>query len=200
MGTKQGTLDTEVEGIAADMLEKQKALDEVNGLARSIIRNCAKAITMLHNGDAKGALASIRESERLASRLARFDRDFHYMSVQAYQELAEALILRSITLNRRIPRPSELKVPHDAYLLGLMDVVGELKRGMLIALMRGNLVTGRLYFDLMGTIYDSTRSLRFAESVLPTFRRKQDVARIQLEAAGSDMLRFLESKEKLKKR
>ena len=188
---KHDEFDDEIEGIADEIARRQRSFDEVNELSRSIIRGCAKAITLLHNGDTAAARAAIGESERLAAGLGKADPEFRYMSLQAYQELAEAVILCSVKLSRRIPWPSEVRVPRDAYLLGLMDVVGELKRGMLISLMGGDRDTAGLYFRLMERIYDSTRSLRFAESVLPAFRRKQDVARIQLEAAGSDMLKFL---------
>lgn len=42
----------------------------------------------------------------------------------------------------------------------------------------------------MRMIFDGTRSIRFAEAVLNGFRRKQDVARIQIESAGSEILSF----------
>jgi len=42
----------------------------------------------------------------------------------------------------------------------------------------------------MKGIYDSTRSMRFANSLVPDFRHKQDTARIQLENAGSEILAF----------
>ena len=43
---------------------------------------------------------------------------------------------------------------------------------------------------MMKQIYDGTRKLRFAEAVLSGFRKKQDVARIQIENAGSEILSF----------
>ena len=42
----------------------------------------------------------------------------------------------------------------------------------------------------MKLIYDSTRSLRFAEAIMSGFRRKQDTGRIQLEGAGSELLSY----------
>jgi predicted translin family RNA/ssDNA-binding protein len=41
----------------------------------------------------------------------------------------------------------------------------------------------------MVDIYDSTLHLRFANAVLPDFRRKQDSARIQVENTASEILR-----------
>jgi translin len=71
-----------------------------------------------------------------------------------------------------------------------MDVVGELKREILDSLRASETERAKAYLVLMESIYDATRAIRFPESVLPGFRKKQDVARIQLENAGSDILRF----------
>ncbi len=187
-------LNDEITRMETELERKQKRLDEVNDLSRRLIRNCARSITALHNSEMKEAEQHLTEARELASRLVKVDTDFKYISVQAYQELAEAEIFREIKGSGRIPSPSELKLPEDAYLLGLMDVVGELKRSMLLSLMRGDVKTAGSYFSFMGEIYDSTRGLRFPESVLPMFRKKQDTARIQLENAGSDMLKFSEKR------
>ena len=72
-----------------------------------------------------------------------------------------------------------------------MDVVGELKRESLISLRNNNTDEAKRYFSFMEYIYDATRSIRFAEAILPGFRKKQDVARIQIENAGSDILSHL---------
>ena len=44
------------------------------------------------------------------------------------------------------------------------------------------------YFQMMEGIYDALLPLRFSNSVLPEFRRKQDVARIQIEQARGELL------------
>jgi translin len=71
-----------------------------------------------------------------------------------------------------------------------MDVMGELKREILEELRKENYKRADAHFEKMKLIYDTTRSLRFAEAVLAGFRRKQDTARIQLENAGSELLSF----------
>jgi predicted translin family RNA/ssDNA-binding protein len=47
----------------------------------------------------------------------------------------------------------------------------------------------------MKDIYDMTRSLRFAEATLQGLRKKQDVARIQIENAGNEILYFNAAKQ-----
>lgn len=183
-------LSDEISRMETGLERRQKTLDEVNDLSRRMIRECARSITSLHNSAMREADSRLGEARALAARLGRIDAQFRYVSLQAYQELAEAEILREIKRRGRIPSPAELRLPEDAYLLGLMDVVGELKRSMLLSLMKGDVKSAESYFSLMGGIYDATRGIRFPESVLPMFRKKQDTARIQLENAGSDMLKF----------
>ena len=65
--------------------------------------------------------------------------------------------------------------------MGMMDVFGELKREIIGSLSEGDVKSARSYYSLMVEMFDATRSIRFAEAVLQGFRRKQDVARIQME-------------------
>jgi translin len=89
---------------------------------------------------------------------------------------------------KKIPSYAELGVPEIPYLLGLLDSIGELKREMYESLRRGNKHEGGFYFKMMEEVYDELLPLRFSNSVLPDFRRKQDVARIQIEQARGELL------------
>ena len=90
----------------------------------------------------------------------------------------------------RIPALREVGTDGEAYLMGMMDVFGELKREIIGSLSEGDVRSARSYYSLMVGMFDATRSVRFAEAVLQGFRRKQDVARIQMEGASSELLAF----------
>ncbi|MGC8652021.1 MAG: hypothetical protein ACP5UH_02100 [Candidatus Micrarchaeia archaeon] len=182
--------DSEIEKISRYLLSKQEAFDQVMGVSRGIIMESGRIITMLHNGDISGAEAKFRQLSRSIEKLKRIDKDFEYYTLQAYQEYAEAAIMLEIKRRNIIPPISALGVRDEAYLFGLMDTVGELKRDVLEALRKGDTGTAESLFAKMNSIYDSTRHIRFAEAILPGFRRKQDTARIQLENAGSEILMF----------
>lgn len=176
-------------GVMSDYLAaKQREFDEVMDLSRRIIRGTGKLITHLHNGMARQAGIELDEVGGLVAQMRKRDQAFRYSTMQAYQEFAEAKIFHSIKAGGKIPSDNEVGVDPEAYLMGLMDVVGELKREVLEALRDGDTAGADRYFGIMRDIYDSTRSVRFAEAVLPGFRKKQDVARIQLENAGSEIL------------
>ena len=63
----------------------------------------------------------------------------------------------------------------EAYLTGLLDATGELKREMYESLRHNKKSDEEKYFEMMEGIYDELLSLRFSNAVLPEFRRKQDV-------------------------
>jgi translin len=181
-------LDDDVEKISEFLTEKQDSFDKVMQSCREIIRDAGQTITLMHNNDKKSALERLAALEEKIRKLQKIDSQYKYQTLQAYQEFAEAFIFLKIKTEKKIPTLSTVGVGHDAYLMGLMDVVGELKREILESLRAGRIKEAEWYFDTMKGIYDSTRRLRFAEAVLNGFRKKQDVARIQIETAGSEIL------------
>jgi len=184
------SLNSDVTSIAKHLSKKQKDFDNVMTLIRDIVRESAQAITLLHNNELKKAEKTIAAAGKLTDKLKKFDGTFGYHAKQAYQEYAEAKIFSEIKLNHAIPSCKKVGVEQESYLMGLMDVAGELKREILESLRENKLDDAERYFKFMRTIYDSTRSIRFAEAVLNGFRRKQDVARMQVEGAGSEILSF----------
>lgn len=181
-----------IESIEAELEKKQKGLDRASELSRDSVRHCAKAINMMHNRNFREAKELIEESRAALAELMQMTSD-NYMLLMPSQEFAEASILYSVTNDAAapsIPSYKELGISAEAYLLGIMDVVGELKREILDSLRSNDVDMAKAHLMLMENIYDATRAIRFPESVLPGFRKKQDVARIQLENAGSDILKF----------
>ncbi|MGC9190309.1 MAG: hypothetical protein ACP5FR_00120 [Candidatus Micrarchaeia archaeon] len=184
------SIEEDIEAIAKHAAKKQEQFDLVMDASRSIIRESGRIITMLHNGMLEQSKPMIKELSKKVAKLSSIDKGFEFHSLQAYQEYAEAMIMYGIKERGSIIGMKDLEVPSEAYLFGLMDVVGELKREVLEALRSGNISKAESYFDMMKNIYDSTRHLRFAEAVMPGFRKKQDTARIQIENSGSEILMF----------
>ena len=180
--------EADIREITSHLIEKQKRYDRVAELTRNTIRTAALSITELHNNDPVKAKKGIAAMGPMLKELRRLDVQFKHHSIQAYQEYAEAKILYTIKTTWQIPSHSEVGVEKEAYVLGLMDVMGELKREVIENLRAGDYATADRCYGFMRSIYDTTRGMRFAESVLGGFRRKQDVARIQLESAGSEIL------------
>ncbi len=162
--------------------------DTAMQMSRELIRTAGKAIALMHAAGPEKASGMISELKAIKSGLVASEKGFEYYTLQAHQEYSEALILHGILSNRIIPSMDKIKEGEVAYLLGLMDVVGELKREAIEALRKGRNADAGLYYKLMSDIYDSTLHMRFANSILPDFRRKQDSARIQLEGVANEIL------------
>ena len=176
--------------IESKVIGLEKGKDAVMQHSRELIRTAGKAIALMHAsgaGEAKGMISQLKKQK---AALSLVEKGFEYYALQAHQEYSEALILHSILSKKAIPSMASIGEVEVAYLLGLMDVVGELKREAIESLRKGKDADAKEYYAIMADIYDSTLHMRFANSILPDFRRKQDVARIQLESVMNEMLRL----------
>jgi translin len=182
-------LDGSIGKIIGMLKKQEKAQDEILVLTRELIRDCSMAIKCIHNKEMKEAEDRIKNVDGLVRKLKGLDEDFEYLTLQAYQEYTEAKVLLAIIERKEIPGYQELKIPFKAYLLGLLDCIGELRREMLEELKGGNKQDAEYYFESMSDVYEATLPVRFSNSLLPNFRRKQDVARLQVENARSELLR-----------
>ena len=168
----------------------QKRQDQVMALSRSIVRLAGETITSMHAKSIPQARSRLLRLKKMIASLRKIEGGFEYYSMQAHQEYVEAHVLYTIIARGTVPGMRELGEESVNYMLGVMDVVGELKRECFEEMRKGNLSVAKRHFEVMQGIYDSTLHMRFANSVLPNFRKKQDVARIQLESTGSELLRL----------
>lgn len=175
------------------LLETESRRDRALQLSRELIRNAGKAITLLHARDMKGAKALFQALEANRKALKAIEKGLEYYTLQAHQEYVEARVLESIISSRRIPSAVSLGESAAPYILGIMDVVGELKREAFESMRKRDLKGAKAYYGFMLDIYDSTLHMRFANSMLPDFRRKQDSARIQIEGTINEIL-YLEAR------
>ncbi len=104
----------------------------------------------------------------------------------AMMEYSEALILSAIVRKKDIPSFESLKITPQAWMLGLADVIGELRRIILTNLMKGDMTKASYYFDIMEEIGNEVMSFDVPDAIVP-IRRKQDIARGILEKTRSDM-------------
>lgn len=107
----------------------------------------------------------------------------------ATQEYAEAAILLNLEKTGEYPTPELIGTSSEAYILGLADVVGELRRKALESVKNGDIDTAECSYQHMQTIYRELTILNeHVFSILPTLRRKCDVARHLIELTGSEVM------------
>ena len=174
--------------ITQELSRREKEQDGILSSTREIIRHCALGIKMLHAGEIAQARKEIAAAERKVAPFAKTEK-FGYLLEQVWQEIAEARLLLAAVQKKELPAYEELGMPFEPYLLGMCDFVGELRRQMLECLKRGDRKEASRYFELMSGIYDELSPVRFSNSLLPNFRKKKDVARMQVEQARSELVR-----------
>lgn len=173
--------------VVSELERREKEQDGILGVTREIIRHCANSIKLMHSGELKEAKKHLLDADKKIAKISK-TKEFEYLLTQMYQEIAEAKVLLAAIEKKELPGFVELKMPFEAYLLGLCDAIGEFRREMLEQLKKGRVKEAAWYFELMNALYDELSVVRFSNSLLPNFRKKQDVARMQVEQARSEIM------------
>ncbi len=179
----------EVDRIDANLRGLEDRLDKAEALSRQLVRACGVLITNIHRrqDETKQELESARS---LAGSLMGMEEANENMKLHSLQEYAEAFIFYSVISVGKVPDSEETGVGDRAYLLGMMDAIGELKREVFESLSKNEVAKAKDYANAMQDIYDACTGIRYQEHVLPGFRRKQDVARVLVESCNAELLHF----------
>ncbi len=182
-------LDGIVDRIEAELDEKDQVREVALKSTRTIVRLAGAAIRGMHRGDdVTVPLDQAREeTRRLASLLADHPELWYGGSVEAaLQEVAEAAIVHSLLRGEPLPDPKDLGVTSPAYLLGLADAVGELRRFVLDRMRAGEIEDAAKHLDVMEEIFDALLRFDHPNAIVP-LRHKQDVARGLLERTRGEL-------------
>jgi translin len=106
----------------------------------------------------------------------------------AFQEYSEAALLMLLIKESRYASPEELSVPFvDAYVLGLADLVGELRRSALDSVCDGDVERAVSVLGRMDEVLSNLITLDYPEAIIPGLRHKCDVARSLVEKTRGDI-------------
>jgi translin len=180
--------------IEAHLRQRELRREDLYQRARRLRRLAQGTMTRLHvEGAATADLAEIRRAmAELADWLRRESRGDESMALDAFQEAVEAVLLGAIAAGEPLPGPADLGVEPEPYLLGLGDVVGEVRRRVLDRLGHDDLAGAESELALMERLtrallrFDTTRAI-------VQLKPKQDSARTLLERTRGEvvMARFL---------
>ncbi len=181
-------IDFNLERMIKEFEKKEKQQTEVLEQKRALVRDCSNAIKEIHRRKLTNAKNLIKNVEQGLKKMKKFKTEFKVHIEHIEQEYVEAVVLLEIVENKKCSSPKKLKVSDVSYLTGLMDIVGELRREMLDLLRKDNYKEAERMFNAMEKVYESVEPVQFSNSIVPGFRRKQDVARRQIEQARSEIL------------
>lgn len=171
--------------------EKDKTREHALRSSRDIIIGCRKAIQSLHRDLIEDAENYIKQASTKLAGLYDVTRGypdlFHAGFVEnAAQELVEAHCLYNIMLGEELPDPDTIQTTYSSYLMGLCDVVGELRRGALDFILEGEASKANEYLNHMDKIYDAIMSLDYPSGLIP-IKRKQDIVRGLIEKTRGEL-------------
>ena len=86
-----------------------------------------------------------------------------------------------------LPRPNDLGIAYAAYLNGLGEAIGELRRYLLDSLRRGDASRCEELLDLMDQIHTQLFTMDFPEAITGGLRRTTDAMRGILERTRGDL-------------
>lgn len=105
----------------------------------------------------------------------------------ALKEFAEASITYALITRRPLPGPDELNIDYPAYLKGLGEAMGELRRAILDLIRRGDLARGEELLNTMDEVYGVLVTVDYPEAVTGGLRRTTDMVRGVLERTRGDL-------------
>jgi len=178
--------------IQEELKKKEEVRREVQEDTRKALRLSKQAILFAHQERFDDARRSLKEAEELLVKLhglVENNPDLFYTGFvdSAFEEYAEAHIFLGLVEESRFIGPEELKVPVVPYVLGLGDVVGELRRRALDSLRKGDVETAEECLQLMENIYVELTAMDDAYMLVHGLRRKCDVARHVIESTRGDV-------------
>ncbi len=165
--------------------------EEILKLSRSIIRDCSIAIKNIHRKEFnkfQEKLNSIKIDHQSLVKLV--DKNlgvfFKYLKTPE-QEYAEAIAFYSIINKKNIPTPLELRINPLNFILGLADVIGELRRYALDNIRNSQFEDLNDILEGMDEIYTYLFTIDYPSAVTQDLRHKVDVARNIIEKTRGDI-------------
>jgi len=192
-------LENIAEQIRQDFTELDAAREKVLPCCREVIRNCSQAIRAVHRQEfdlaverLKTAQGLLVEAEKMVASYGELNHTGFFRDAQ--KEYAEGSVLLSVVSGKSIPSPSELGIDDAAYLNGLGEAVGELRRYLLDGMRQGDVSRGEELLQVMDDIYSVLVTMDFPDAITGGLRRTTDMVRGVLERTRSDLTLIVQQK------
>jgi translin len=185
-------LDAIAEQIRMSLAAKDQAREGAMPGCREAIRFCSLSIRAIHRQEFDEALKLLAQAKDLLTKAENslvgspevmntgFLRD-------SQKEYAEGSLLLNLVTGKPVATPAELGVDSAAYLNGLGEAVGELRRYLLDSMRRGDLSRGEELLASMDDIYSVLVTIDFPDAITGGLRRTTDMVRGVLEKTTSDL-------------
>ena len=171
-----------LKGISKSLKASNESRESLIKNTRDVVILCSHSIIAAHKGDLKLARQKIKKAEavlKVNQKKAKYN--FKKYLITPEQEFVEAHSFLAIIENKEIPSLKSLKVSEEAYILGLLDCIGELKRLTLDNIRNGQLKKADKIFAIMENLYQTLYPFAMYDKIVKEARRKLDVNRVLVE-------------------
>jgi translin len=178
--------------IREELAAKDAAREKVLPKCRDAIRQCSQSIRAVHRHEfdkAKELLKSARQllAEAGSAFSAHDELGYAGFVRDAQKEFAEGSVTLALVTGKPLPTPEELGVDAVAYLKGMGEAVGELRRYLLDSMRRDDLSSGEPLLAAMDDIYNTLVTMDFPDAITGGLRHTTDMVRGVLEKTRSDL-------------
>lgn len=193
-----------LDSIAQHLRDTLSAIDTAREttlhLSREVIRNCSEAIRSVHRQEYDAARYLLTSARSRLDEINTVIKDYNELLYtgfvqDAQKEFAEGSITLALISGQPLPTPQELEVSPAAYLNGMGEAVGELRRYLLDSLRRGEMEVCERTLSLMDEIYGVMVTMDFPDAITGGLRRTTDVTRSLLEKTRGDLTLSLRLKD-----
>ena len=193
-------LDIYAAKIRADLEKKDAAREKVLPLCRELIRYASITIRAIHRQELDEARKLLAEGKKVRQALARAVTEweelrYHGFVRDAQKEYTEANAVFALVTGQPLPDPDDLNVEYTAYLNGLGDTVGELRRYLLDSMRHGDLSHCEELLSAMDDIYSTLVTMDFPDAITGGLRHTTDQVRGILEKTRGDVTLSVREKE-----
>lgn len=186
------TLLTVADLIRGDFVAKTAARDSAVTISRELIRHCSLAIRASHRDEWIEAEKLLAEARRIAADLVSRVKPYPELYFTGYtqdalKEMAEAHITLAVAQGGDFPTPGAIGVEYAAYLNGLAEAAGEMRRRALDKIRNGHNEESERLLAAMDDIYDVLVTMDFPDAITGNLRRNTDMVRGVLERTRGDI-------------
>ncbi len=185
-------LDAMAEEIRQELAEKDEAREKMLPLCRDSIRFSSLSIRAIHRQEFSEAAKQIKSAGQAIKQAEKAVGGHIELTAtgavrDAQKEYAEANITLALVTGKKTPSAKELDVDVAAYLNGMGEAVGEIRRYLLDGMRSGDLSRGEELLGKMDDIYSVLVTMDFPDALTGGLRRTTDMVRGVMEKTRSDL-------------
>jgi len=180
------------DAVLARLEAKNARRERLIDLSRHVVQHAARAIRAVHRAEWEAADGLLADAGRLLAEMheaatGHGDLASAGYMLDAQKEYAEAHLTRALVRGEDLPAPDTLGVDDAAWLNGLGEAGGELRRAALDAIRRDDIGAAEAILDRMQEAYAFLTTVDFPSVITRNLKQTTDMVRGVTERTRGDL-------------